>query len=185
MLRITIPAAEWYDERTEEFFNSKEQTIQLEHSLLSLSKWESKWKKPFLDKEHKKTYAESIDYIRCMTLTQNVDPLCYYAINNELMEQISNYIEDSMTATWFSEHQADKRPGRTSHEVITAELIYYWMVALQIPFECQKWHLNRLFTLIQVCNIKNTKPTPMTKREIMKRNRELNAARRQKLNTKG
>lgn len=173
MLRITIPGQEFWDEGKEEFVNTKGTTLQLEHSLVSLSKWESKWHKPFLGKGDK-TAEETVDYIRCMTLTQNVDPSVYDFITNEIIERVSSYIDDSMTATWFSKEEK-KQAGR---EVVTAEIIYYWMIALNIPFECQKWHLNRLLTLIQVCNVKNAPPEKLSQKEIAKRNAAINAARR-------
>lgn len=180
MLQITIPADEIWDESKQEFVRVKEQTLQLEHSLVSLSKWESKWNKAFLTKQEK-SYEETIDYIKCMTITQNVSPYAYYCLTNEHFTKIHEYIDAPMTATVFSE---DKR-GKSSREVVTSELIYYWMIALNIPFECQKWHLNRLLTLIRVCNIKNTPPKKMSKRDIMSRNAALNAARRKRYNTKG
>lgn len=180
MLQITIPAVEQWDENKEEFIFTKEQKLQLEHSLVSLSKWESKWCKAFLTKQDK-TIEETLDYIRCMTLTQNVNPEIYQYLTNGNVDKVNRYIEAPMTATYFSE---DKN-GKTSREQITAELIYYWMISLNIPFECQKWHLNRLLTLIKVCNIKNTPPKKRSKKEIMSRNAALNAARREQLNTKG
>ena len=180
MLRITIPAVEQWDERKQEFVTTKEQTLQLEHSLVSLSKWESKWCKAFLTKQEK-TFEETLDYIKCMTITQNVDPEVYNYLTNKNIEEINNYIDAPMTATYFS----DDKTAKSSRGQITAELIYYWMIALNIPFECQKWHLNRLLTLIKVCNIKNTPPKKRNKKEIMRRNAALNAARRKRLNTKG
>jgi hypothetical protein len=179
MLIITIPAAELWDESLNEFINVKSQELRLEHSLVSLSKWESKWCKPFLGKEDK-TIEETIDYIRCMTLTQNVNPSVYNRINDKIIEQINEYIKAPMTATTF--HNQKKVINR---EIITAEIIYYWMIALNIPFECQKWHLNRLLTLINVCNIKNQPPKKMNKKDIMSRNRSLNAARKKAWNTRG
>lgn len=181
MLLITIPAEEQWDESKEEFVVSgKEQTLQLEHSLVSLSKWESKWCKPFLSKE-KMTEEETMDYIKFMTLTQNVDPEVYTRLTDKHIERIKNYISAPMTATTFSGDDASKG-GR---EIVTAELIYYWMIALNIPFECQKWHLNRLLTLVRVCNIKNSPPKRRSKKELASRNTALNAARRKKLNTRG
>ena len=181
MLEITIPAMELYDDEKEEFVTNKtNQTIRLEHSLVSLSKWESKWHKAFLTDE-KKTHEEIVDYIKCMTLTQNVDPVVYNFIDDRILNKIYSYIEDSMTATVF--YNEEKKGGRK--ETVTSELIYYWMVALNIPFECQKWHLNRLLTLIKVCTIKSQPAKKMSKREIQSRNAALNAARRKKLNTKG
>ena len=186
MLQIKIPATdpvECWDEIKQEFVlipGSKEQTLQLEHSLVSLSKWESKWCKVFLtDKE--KTSEEILDYIKCMTLTQNVKPEVYNRLTQENIDRINKYISDPRSATYFS----DNRIGKSSRESITSELIYYWMIALNIPFECQKWHLNRLLTLIRVCNIKNQPPKKMSRREIMSRNAALNAARRKQLNTRG
>lgn len=180
MLEITIPATELYDEVTQQFINTKEQTLQLEHSLVSLSKWESKWCKPFLT-GNSKTFEETIDYIKCMTLTHNVDPNCYLSLSHENIKEINDYIGAPMTATTFS----NIKNGKINREQVTAELIYYWMIALNIPFECQKWHLNKLLTLIQVCNIKNQPPKKMSKRSIMSRNTALNAARRKQYNTRG
>lgn len=180
MLQITIPSVELWDEKKEEFIEIKEQTLQLEHSLVSISKWESKWHKPFLGKEEK-TSEEILDYVKCMTLTQNVKPDIYRYLTPDNISQINKYIEDPMTATTFSNN------GTTSvnREIVTSEIIYYWMISLQIPPEYQKWHLNRLLTLIRVCNIKNAPPKKMSKRELMSRNSALNAARRQQLNTRG
>lgn len=127
-----------------------------------------------------KTAAETIDYIKCMTITQNVNPKVYNSLTAENIEQINNYIDEPMTATTFSETNNTR-----SREIITSELIYYWMFSLNIPMECQKWHLNRLLTLIRVCNIKNAPPKKMSRRDIMSRNAALNAARRKKLNSKG
>ena len=180
MLEITIKSCELFDEEKEEFITIPEQTIKLEHSLVSLSKWESKWCKPFLSKEDK-SYEETIDYIKCMTLTQNVNPIVYGLIDRDSMKQITKYIEAPMTATTFY----DDKKSKHNREIVTAELIYYWMISLQIPFECQKWHLNRLLTLIKVCSIKNEPPKKMSTRDVMSRNAALNAARRKRLNTKG
>lgn len=169
-----------WDEANEEFVIYKPQTLQLEHSLVSLSKWESKWCKAFLsDKD--KTYEETIDYIRCMTVTPHADPTVYTRLTKENVEAINNYISAPMTATYISE----EKNGRKSRETVTAELIYYWMIALNIPFECQKWHLNRLLMLIRVCNVKNSPPKKMGRNALMRRNSALNAARRNKLHSKG
>ena len=180
MLQIKISAKDLFDEATGEFIEIKEQTLQLEHSLVSLSKWESKWCKPFLGTADK-TYEETLDYIKCMTITQNVDPNTYLALTNENVAQINEYIQAPMTATTFGEENG----GKSSREIVTSELIYYWMIALQIPFECQKWHINRLLTLVRVCNVKNQPPKKMSKRDIMSRNAALNAQRRAKMNSKG
>lgn len=175
MLTIRIPAVDFWDESKEEFVSTKEQTLRLEHSLVSISKWESKWHKPFLSKKEK-TIEEILDYIRCMTITQNINPDVYGRLTNDNIARINDYIDDSMTATWFSD---EKRP-KASGKVITSEVIYYWMVTLNIPFECQKWHLNRLLTLIRVCNEENKTPKKLSRSEILRRNAALNAARRKK-----
>lgn len=180
MLQITVPSAELFDEENQEFVYVKQATLQLEHSLVSLSKWESKWNKPFLTKEEK-TIQETIDYIRCMTITQNVNPMVYRCLTNDNIRQVNSYIEAPMSATRFYE----EKNGKINREQVTAEIIYYWMIALSIPFECQKWHLNRLLTLIRVCNIKNQPPKKHSRKEIMRRNAALNAARRRQLHTKG
>lgn len=179
MLTITIPGKEYWDDNTEQFLYINGKTLQLEHSLISLSKWESKWNKAFLSKRDK-TYEETLDYIKCMTLTQNVDPLVYYGLTVENIEQINRYIEAPMTAVYFPN---DK--GAVSRDTVTAELIYYWMITLNIPFECQKWHLNRLIALIKVCGMKNSPPKKTNGRALANSYKELNAARRKQLNTKG
>jgi hypothetical protein len=181
MLQILIPETVLWDDFKEEFITIKEQTLQLEHSLLSLAKWESKWHKPFLSKEPK-TPEETIDYIKCMTLTQNVKPEVYLALTRQHMDEINAYIDNPMTATTFSE---DKRSGKGNKEVITAEIIYYWMIAQQVPPQYEKWHLNRLITLIRVCGIKNEPPKKMSRRDTLSRNAKLNAARKKQLNTTG
>ena len=179
MLYIKLLATEQYDEVNDKFFTSKEQTLCLEHSLVSISKWESKWLKPFLSKVDK-TIDETIDYIRCMTITKNVDHDIFNLISNDNIKQVRDYIEAAMTATTF--HNENKT---TNREIITAEIIYYWMISMNIPFECQKWHLNRLLTLINVCGVKNQSPKKRSKKELMSRNAALNASRRESLGTKG
>ena len=179
MIQLVIQDQELWDEGKSEFITIKGQTIQVEHSLVSVSKWESKWKKSFFRKEDKTT-EETIDYIRCMTITQNVRPEIYNFLTNEIMNQVSEYISDPMTATCFNDESS-----KGSGEIITSDIIYYWMIAYNIPPEYQKWHLNRLLTLIKVCSKKNEKPKKMSKAEIMARNRELNNKRRQQYNTKG
>lgn len=178
MLTVVVPSIELFDEKTYEFFNIKETVLQLEHSLLSISKWESTWKKPFLSKEQKSD-EETADYIRCMSLTKNVDPIVYKHIPYNEYRRIIEYIEDEMTATTFSNVQ------KNSNEIITSEIIYYDMIALNIPFSCEKWHLNRLLTLIRVCNLKNQPDKKMGKKDVYKQNRALNAARRSKIRSRG
>ena len=180
MLKIVVPAAELFDEINEEFVYKKEQTLQLEHSLVSLSKWESKWNKAFLGKQDKSD-EEILDYVRCMTLTQNVDPEVYSRLSAENYAAINAYIEAPMTATCFF----DERNNQRNRETVTSELIYYWMISYNIPVEFQKWHLNRLLTLIRVCNVKSSPPKKRSQREIMKRHAALNAANRKRFNSKG
>lgn len=182
MLQITIPAREIYDEINNQFIAVNEHALDLEHSLVSISKWESKWCKPFYTKDPK-TYEETIDYIRCMTLTDHVDPMVYSCLSEKNIEEINKYIEHPMTATTFSNIKS--KAGKNSGERITSELVYYWMIAFNIPVEFERWHLNRLLTLIQVCEIKNEPPKKMSKKEVMSRNAALNAARRKQMNTSG
>ena len=181
MLELTIESGEVFDENSNEFISVPGKTIRLEHSLVSISKWESKWKKPFLTKDSK-TDEETLDYICAMTITQNVDPIIYRFLTNEHMRMVSEYVEDSMTATWFVENNQPSPPNK---ETITSELIYYWMIANQIPMECQKWHINRLLTLIRVCSIKNQPSKKMDAASLARNNAALNAARRKAMHTRG
>lgn len=181
MLNVIIPGAESWDAEKEEFVYAKDRQFQIEHSLVSISKWESKWQKPFLGTDQK-TDEETVDYIRCMTITQKVDPDLYRALPPETIQSIQEYIASPMTATWFNERKGPVGPK----EVITSEVIYYWMIAQNIPMECQKWHLNRLLTLIRVCNIKsNPKQNKRGKKEMLAERRALNEARKAELSTKG
>jgi hypothetical protein len=180
MLTITVGADEVFDDATQEFGSQGGFELQLEHSLVSLSKWESIHEKPFLDTQEK-TQEETISYIKCMVLSPNPPGDFLLRLSKENFEEINNYISRKMTATWFSEVQPQSR----NSEIVTSELIYYWMTAFQIPFECENWHLNRLFTLIRICNIKQEKPKDMTRAELARRNRELNAQRKKMLGTKG
>lgn len=170
---------ELWDEKKQEFLCIKGQTLQLEHSLVSISKWESKWHKPFLSKTPK-TDAEVLDYIKCMTITQNVNPNTYLGLTSSEIDKVNAYIENPMTATTISDRRTKSRG-----EIVTSELIYHWMIALGIPFECQKWHLNRLLTLIRVCEIKSRKPRKRSQQEIIRDNIALNAANRKRFNTRG
>ena len=179
MLEIKIPESESFDNENQVFITEKEATLQLEHSLISISKWESKWNKPFLNNKIEKTSEEVLDYVKCMTINK-VDDSVYLRLTQENINEISRYITASMTATTFL-----KTSNSVNREIITNEIIYYWMIQLNIPFECEKWHLNRLLTLIQVCSIKNSPKKKMSKAEILARNRELKAQRKKNIGTKG
>lgn len=180
MLKIVIPEREFFDENLNEFVYSKPQELTLEHSLISISKWESKWHKPFLDEKHQKTDEEFIDYVRCMSLT-NVPDDAFENISERNKADIVNYIYDTHTATWFAE---DKTPP-PSNKIITSEVIYSWMIQNEIPFECQKWHLNRLMTLIRVCSLDNMPAKKMSPMSILSQNVSLNKMRRAALHTRG
>lgn len=180
MLEIKVEAKEWWDEKQEIFVETPSAILQLEHSLLSVSRWESKWKIPFLSDKSDKTTEQTIDYIRCMTINRNVKSYVYGSLSSSDIDKILEYIKDSHTATTIRK-MGKKKGGR---EIVTSELIYYWMILYGIPFECQKWNLNRLLTLIEVCETKQN-PKKMGRNEILQSNAKLNAARRAKLHTKG
>lgn len=177
MLQLTISGGEVFDQEKQMFISAQSKTISLEHSLVSLSKWESKWEKPFLTANFGKLPKEQIiDYVRCMTLTQNVDPNLYYLLTNDDFAKIMEYINRKMTATTFSKISM-AGTGATRKETTTAELLYYYMFSFGIPMECQKWHLNRLLTLIRVCQIKEQPPKKYSKADQARYNHSLNAAR--------
>ena len=184
MLKIVIPAIEdeQWDEVNEMFVHNpvqKEITLRFEHSLISISKWESKWCKPFFST--KLTDEEFLDYIKCMSLTSGIPDQVYDRLTMDQLEEIMNYMNSPMTATTFS----NKKNQSGSREIVTSELVYYWMTALNIPFECEKWNIKRLLTLIRVCETKNEPPKKQSQRDIMRRNSSLNAMRRKQLHTKG
>ena len=181
MLQIVVPGKEFWNREKNEFEYGPEQILSLEHSLISISKWESKWKKAFL-KEGDKTYEEVMDYIRCMTINKNIDPSVYERLSRENIEAINEYINDPMTATKI---YVPKERGTRNRNAFTSEVIYYMMISFHIPIEFEKWHINRLLTLIRVCELKNGSQKKMSKSEITRRNAELNAARRARLNTRG
>lgn len=181
MLELIIPGVEYWDEEKQEFVYGEEQTLKLEHSLVSLSKWESKHHKAFLSNKEK-TAEETLDYIKYMTITPNVNPEVYKRLTNDHVQQINEYIAAPMTATVINKEPGK---GKGSKETVTAELIYYWMMKLGIWEKCEKWHLNRLMTLIEVFNVKDAPPKKRSQRDIMSRNAALNEARRKQLGTKG
>jgi hypothetical protein len=181
MLQLEVAISpEGWDEKTEQFVEPKFVTLRLEHSLVSISKWESKWNKSFLSSAEK-TDEEIFDYIKCMSTTSNVDPDVFDHLTEANIRDIQQYINAPMTATTIREDSSTKR----SREIVTNELIYYWMFSLGIPKELEKWHLNRLITLIKVFNAKNDTPKKRNRRDVMSQNAKLNAARRQRLNSRG
>ena len=188
MLHITVPAVELFNEATSEFINIPETTFTLEHSLVSLSKWESKWKKPFLGDSETLSNDELIDYVKCMTISpKNADPALYTSLlyHPEILEKVSDYINDSMTATWFSDDSRKKSPFRKNKTIVTSEVIYYWMCKLQIPVEFEKCHLNRLITLIEVFNANDAPKKKKNRNELLAVRRALNEKRKRAYHTKG
>lgn len=181
MLTIVVPETEYFDETTNEFIVVPETLLNLEHSLVSLSKWESKWEKPFLTSTEK-TDEEAVSYIKFMTIDENVPQEVYRRLTRSNLKDVQEYIEAKMTATTFVELPGK---GKVSSEIVTAELIYFWMITFKIPFECQHWHLNRLTTLIKVCERKNQPSKKMSKSDIAARYRELNAKRKAQYGTTG
>lgn len=185
MLRITIPETELFNERTETFLKIPSLTLELEHSLLSISKWESKWKIPFLSNE-KKTAEQMLDYIRFMTVRPtNVPSVIYQVLNIGHMKAIEEYINDPMTATWFHKNDDEEKAKPKHQRPITSELVYSWMAMLGIDWACEKWHINRLFVLIQCIEEQQKPPKKLTQAEIRARNSKLNAMRRKAMHTKG
>lgn len=178
MFELEIKDVEFYDEKSNRFFTVKGGILVLEHSLVSVSKWESKWKKPFISKT-KLSRVESIDYIKCMTINQNAPDRLFTILSEDNFNSVVAYIDDPMTATTFYE----RGPGGGS-TTVTSELIYYWMIVHNIPMECQKWHLNRLLTLIRVCNLKSQNKK-MSKKEVLSNNRALNEQRRRQMGSRG
>lgn len=181
MLTIVVLGTEMFDDASQKFTTVGDCVLKLEHSLISLSKWESTHERPFLG-VGEKTHDEMLDYVRAMVLDEGMaNDECFNRLSKENFEEIGNHIDAKMTATWFS----DLEPKVRSREVVTSELIYYWMTQFNIPFTCETWHLNRLFTLIRIANIKTAKPKKMSRSEIAKRNRELNEQRKAQMGTKG
>jgi hypothetical protein len=181
MLTIRVSSTEAFDESTSEFVEQGGLALDLEHSLLSVSKWEAKFERPFLGQEEKSA-EEVIAYVKFMCLTPDFPPGIFAELSQSNMNAINDYLNAKQTATWFSDHPS---APQTSREIITSELIYYWMTVFHIPFECERWNLNRLFTLIRICNLKQEKPKKMSRAEIARRNQELNARRKAQMGTSG
>lgn len=178
--KIVVEEAHFYNEATEEFIDTPKTTLILEHSLISISKWEAKWHKAYLDENRTKTFEEALDYIKCMCITNNVNDNVFLALTENNIKDITEYLNDPMTATTINSYD-----DSSSKDVVTSELIYYWMDCYKINWEAQKWPLNRLIMLIRVHQVKSEKPKKMTPAQIMKRNAELNAKRRAALGSKG
>ena len=182
MLELKVSEKELFNDDEGTFVAVAAQTLELEHSLISVSKWESKWRKPFLI-EGKHDPEAYVDYIRCMCITRNVPEEVFLSLSSEEIQLLTEYIDTEQTATWFNETPGDNKPKPT--QAITSELIYYWMIAYNVPAEYQKWPLSRLLTLIRVCEAKNAPQKKQSKAELHARMRALNAERRAKQNGKG
>jgi hypothetical protein len=183
MLKLkVVMGEELFDDKLNEFVERKEFILELEHSLIALSKWESKWEKPYMGTE-KKTTEEVLGYIQCMCMTSDIPPEVFLNLTSEHFKEVNAYVDAKMSATWFNDRPTG--PGRK--EIITAEIIYYWMISLNIPFECENWHLNRLITLIKVCSSKNApaKTNKMGKAEMLAERNRLNAKRKAEANSRG
>lgn len=179
MLKIHVEGYQLYDEEKNRFYDIEGGTFSIEYSLFSIYKWESKWKKPYFNTKEK-TVDESIDFIRCMTLEEGIDPLLYYNIKEDDLRRINYYMNDPVTATTFG-----KPTGPVDRSIKTAEVFYYLMTVYNIPFECDKWNFNRLLALIKTCNIENAPKKPMTKKEIYAQNREINERNKRRFHSKG
>lgn len=182
MLQVVVPKLDWFNDNTNEIIHVDTTTLMLEHSLISVSRWEYKHKIPFLSSLEKGLAREEfIDYVRCMTINKSVNQFVYYGLTPAIIDAIRNYVTDSMTATTIANYRKNNKSKRPSpQKVVTSEQIYSWMVAAGVPFECEKWHLNRLLTLLQVCAVENNPPQKMSKREVMQQNAALNAMRHSK-----
>lgn len=180
MLELKLERQEFYDEEKNEFFTTEPIELRFEHSLVTLSKWESKFEKRFLD-EAEKTNEEILGYVECMLLDDIDFSKVKSRLNQSHMTQINAYINAKNSATTFNEVQNSR--GQT--EAITSELIYYWMTIFKVPLACEDWHLNRLFTFIRVCNLKQQKPKKRSPHEIARERAEINERRKKELNTNG
>lgn len=189
MLNIDIPKGKEWDDDLQKFVSHDELHLSLEHSLISISRWESKWHKPFLD-DKEKTEEELFDYIRCMCVTQNVTIDKIKELPKEAVAQINQYINDEYTGTHFTDYRKNQKNRNSRNEIMSSERIYYSMIAYNIPFSCEKWHLSRLMTLIRVCQFEAERQDPKSKNkmslnDIYARNRALNEQRRKAWHTKG
>lgn len=181
-LTVVIPAEDRWDPKTKKFVTlTNDYELTLEHSLLSISKWEQKWHKPFLDDRSNKTYEETCDYIRCMTITQHIPSEVYNHIPDDVINQVNQYIDDPATASWFNESNSNNKGIGKDGSIVTNEIVYYWMIELGIPESYQKWHFNHLMTLIKVIDIKRGENDPknkMSQNEVLMQQARLNKQRR-------
>lgn len=186
MYELKVKGGELYNNLTKEFIYVKPHTLIIEHSLISLHAWEAIWHIPFLG-DQKLNYEQIVSYIKCMTLNHDVDPNIYLFITDENIKEVNAYIDNPMTATWFGDGLGtSKKKKKRAGRIVTAELLYYYMLSLNIPFECRKWHLNQLITLIKVCNEENETPNKkVSKRDFIKRRDEINEMRKKQLHTTG
>lgn len=158
-----------------------EVVLQFEHSLLSLSKWESKSKTPFLATPVK-TAEVLLDYFEDMLLTPGTPPGIIYRLSPEQLKELTEYINDPMSASSVPQ----EGPNRRTPEITTSELIYYWMTALKIPFNpAETWHLNRLMMLIQIANYKNQPEKKRRPGQVLNDWREQNARLKKDYGTNG
>lgn len=178
-ISIYVQGTELWDSNSQMFCSSKPQTLILEHSLISISKWESKYHKMFLETKDK-TGVELLDYIKCMTINGNVPDMTYYALSEKNLRDILDYMDDSMTASSVFDP-----PRKSRSEPVSSELIYYWMIQYGIPFECEKWHINRLLMLIKICTRKNASMTKADKAAMDQRRAAINAQRKAKMKSRG
>lgn len=187
MIEINVPASSVVDPDTNRIYRvKKDQKIQLEHSLISIQKWESRWHIAYLKRDHQKTYEQIIDYIRCMTLTPNVADDVYYCIPDSELKRVAQYIDDPMSATRVHDAPPVKSFGiGQKQDVVTAEVIYYWMIAMNIPYECRKWHLQQLLTLIRVINAKNAPKKKRPMKDVLAEYRSINEENKKRFGTKG
>lgn len=184
MFVLNIKEKVLWNEKDQEFVTISPYTIKIEHSLLSIRKWESKWHKPFMT-QTQKTQAEQKDYVRCMTIGYELPEEVYATLDAQEMNEVFTYMNEPMTATWFSENDQKQAKSKMGSETVTYEIVYYWMSKLNIPYDCEKWHINSLMTLIKVSMLKEQPSKKMSKRDVMSQNRALNEQRKAKMKSKG
>lgn len=183
MLRLTLPSTDFWDPRKEEYVQIGGYEVDLEYSLFTIARWESKWKKPFITSLPKFTRKDEIEWYKAMCMTEGIPDEAWMVMTPKIRQDIYDYVTDPMSATTIN-HRGPKTPGGPK-TIMTAELVYYYMVTLGVPFECEHWHFNRLMKLVDVCFVKNSPPKKMGKQEAAQMYRELNARNRAKYNSRG